>query len=308
MKAPTLNEVGEKLMRYFFNKRHASWRMLLSGLFVAVFFLGAFHPVQAYADTGRDVVSQQSVSIPRGEIAEDVLVFGNNATISGTVTGTLVVISGNIHLNSTARTDIVIDLGGHLTQDPGAHANAVYTLAFSQPFINSITVGSALVVAIWAMRLALSAALVAFPVVLALIFRSRLEHPVSYLERSVRRAGLTGILTSVIFIALSVITAITIIGLPVTAIMLLVYAIIGLVGFTCISVWLGRVTNFGGIQERPIWLQTLIGATFVMAFGNIPLVGPILLIIAWLAGVGAVTTWIWQGWQSRKRRPTAPRT
>ncbi|MCL6601086.1 MAG: hypothetical protein K6T81_20485, partial [Alicyclobacillus macrosporangiidus] len=253
-----------------------------------------------FAADGREVVSRQAVNIPQGEVAEDVLVIGNDATVSGVVYDNLVVVGGDIHLTGTARAGVVIDLGGHLTQDPGAHANAVFTLSFRQPFLNSLAIGSALVVAVWALRLALSAGLVALPVIVSVVLRSHLAGPVSYMERSVRRTGLMGLLVSVLFLTLGAISAITVIGLPVTAILLCGYLVLGVVGLTGVSAWIGRMTRFG-TQERPVWLQTLLGSTFLMAFGNIPMVGPILLAIAWWVGVGAVTMWVWQGWQSQRK-------
>ncbi|WP_156039978.1 hypothetical protein [Alicyclobacillus macrosporangiidus] len=270
----------------------------MSFVLAAMFLLFVTGPTPVFAADGRDVVSRQAVTIPQGEVAEDVLVIGNDATVSGVVYDNLVVVGGDIHLTGTARAGVVIDLGGHLTQDPGAHANAVFTLSFRQPFLNSLTIGSALVVAVWTLRLALSAALVALPVIVAVLLRSYLDRPVSYVAQSVRRTGLMGLLVSVVFVALGAVSAITVIGLPVTAILLCVYLALGVVGLTGVSAWIGRMTVFGA-PERPVWLQTLLGSTFLMAFGNIPMVGPILLTIAWWVGVGAVTMWVWQGWQSR---------
>jgi hypothetical protein len=279
-------------------RQQAWWKVSLSFVLSAMFLLFVTGPMPAYAPDGRDVVSRQAVNIPQGEVAEDVLVIGNDATLSGVVYDNLVVVGGNIHLTSTARAGVVIDLGGHLIQDPGAHANAVFTLSFRQPFSNSLAIGSALVVAVWAMRLALSAGLVALPVIVSVVLRSHLARPVAYVERSVRRTGLMGLLVSVVFLTLGAISAITVVGLPVTAFLLCGYLVLGVVGLTGVSAWIGRMTRFGA-QERPVWLQTLLGSTFLMAFGNIPMVGPILLVIAWWVGVGAVAMWVWHGWQSR---------
>ena len=294
--------MGEGMRSKIWNGKPLNWLPLFFGVFVTLFMMAYITPIHADAATGRDIVSQQHVNIPKGEIAEDVLVIGNNAVVSGTVTDTLVVINGDIRLMPGARAGIVIDLGGHLIQEPGSQANSTFTLSFNLPFFNSLAVGSALVVGVWALRLTTSAALVAFSVVFAMIFRLRLEPAISSIEKSVRRSGLIGLLTSVLFFVLSGVTAITIIGLPVTAILLLLYGIIVFVGITSVSLWLGRLANVGGTKDRPIWLQALMGATFVMAFGNIPLVGPILLAIASLVGVGSVTSLVWQGWQSRKER------
>lgn len=281
-------------------RQQAWWKVSLSFVLAAMFLVFFTGPTPVFAADGREVVSRQAVNIPQGEVAEDVLVIGNDATVSGVVYDNLVVVGGDIHLTGTARAGVVIDLGGHLTQDPGAHANAVFTLSFRQPFLNSLAIGSALVVAVWALRLALSAGLVALPVIVSVVLRSHLAGPVSYMERSVRRTGLMGLLVSVLFLTLGAISAITVIGLPVTAILLCGYLVLGVVGLTGVSAWIGRMTRFG-TQERPVWLQTLLGSTFLMAFGNIPMVGPILLAIAWWVGVGAVTMWVWQGWQSQRK-------
>lgn len=286
-------------------RQQAWWKVSLSFVLAAM-FLGFFTgPTPVFAADGREVVSRQAVNIPQGEVAEDVLVIGNDATVSGVVYDNLVVVGGDIHLTGTARAGVVIDLGGHLTQDPGAHANAVYTLSFGQPFLNSLAIGSALVVAVWALRLALSAALVALPVLVAVLLRSYLDRPVSYVVQSVRRTGLMGLLVSVVFVALGAVSAITVIGLPITAILLCVYLALGVVGLTGVSAWIGRMTAFGA-PERPVWFQTLLGSTLLMAFGNIPMVGPILLSFAWWVGVGTVTMWLWQGWQSL-RKTAGPR-
>jgi hypothetical protein len=290
-------------MRRFRKQIYSPWRVLLCGLVVALLYVG-LHPVQASADIRQDVVIHRPVNIPKGEITDEVLVFGSDAIVSGRVTDTLVVVNGNVHLTSTARTGIVIDLGGQITQDPGSRAEAVYSISFQQPFLNSLLVGSALVLAVWAMRLAISVTLIVCPVALAFIFRSRLERPVSYMEKSLRRSALTGVFASVVFLALSSVVAITIIGLPIAAILLLLYAMLGLLGFSCVSVWLGRMVNLRGVHDPPVWMKALVGAAFIVAFGNIPVVGPILLAVLWLVGIGAVTTWLWQRWKARKRKGT----
>ncbi|WP_026974654.1 hypothetical protein [Alicyclobacillus contaminans] len=292
-------------MRRLMRRICASTLAALTVMIAAVWWGSWAQPMRAYAGIGRDVVSRHAVVIPAGEKAEDVLVIGNNATVSGTVTDTIVVLQGTVHLTSTARVDTVINVGGQVTEDPGAHVGAVYTLAFTQPFLNSLSLGVAMVVALWAVRLALSAALVAVPTVLALLVQARLHAPVSYLEKSVRRTGLTGLLATVGAAILCAITAIIIIGLPVTAVLLLLYTLVGCVGLTCVSYWLGGLTKIGRVQDGPIWLKTLVGATFMMAFGNIPVVGPVLLMVAWLVGIGCVTAWLWQRWSSRKSGPSS---
>ncbi|MCL6517084.1 hypothetical protein [Alicyclobacillus sp.] len=282
-------------------RRQTRWQAAWSLVMAVVFSLLITGPAPVFAASGKDVLSRQMVTIPQGEVAEDVLVIGNDATVSGVVYDNLVVVGGDIHLTGTARAGVVIDLGGHLTEDPGAHANAVFTLSFRQPFLNSLAIGSALVVAVWSLRLALSAALVALPVLVSVLLRSYLDRPVSFVSQSVRRTGLMGLLVSVVFGALGTVAAITVVGLPITAILLCVYAGIGVVGLGGVSAWIGRMTVFGA-PERPLWLRTLLGATFLMAFGNIPMVGPILLTIAWWVGVGAVTMWAWRGWRFRKAK------
>lgn len=261
----------------------------------------------AFADTSGSILSTKPVSVHRGEVIEDVVVVGNNVEVSGDVYEALLVLNGNVHLKSTARVGVLVDFGGTIQKDPGAHVNAEYAVSSRFPFWNRVLLGSGMVLIVWAVRVVLSVALLLIPVLLAFVLRKWIEPSVNIITESVRRSGLAGFLASVGILVVSGALAVTIIGIPISAVIFGCYAVVGVVGWSAVCLWLGKIIaqafNQGG---RAQWLQTAMGATVLMAFINTPIVGPIFLLLLWMVGVGAITIWSWQWYQ--KRRGYKPRT
>lgn len=293
---------SSKRQRLFSTHSYLHRWLLGLGFVLAFLVMGFGHPTTAFADIGSQIVSQSPVTIPKGQVVQDVVTIGHDAAISGEVTEAVIVLNGDIHLTSTARTGIVIDLGGKVTQTPGSHVQAVYALSFDKPLWNSITVGALLTLAVWGARVIVSAGFILCAMVLAFLLKRWLTRPVANLETSVRRHGVTGVFVSLGLVVLMGLLAITIIGLPIVAILLVLDVMAGLVGFTGVSVWLGQRTNVGGLRSRPAWVQALMGATIIIAFANLPIVGPLLLIVTWVVSVGVTTTWVGQIWQERKHK------
>lgn len=274
---------------------------------IAIVWVSLLAAPTSLADTSGSILSSKPVSVHRGEVIEDVVVVGNNVEVSGDVYEALLVLNGNVHLKSTARVGVLVDLGGTIQKDPGAHVNAEYTVSSRFPFWNSVLLGSGMVLMVWAVRVVLSVALLLIPVLLAFVLRKWIEPPTNIIAESVRRSGLAGFLASVGILVVSGALAVTIIGIPISAVILGCYAVVGVIGWSAVCMWLGRIIaqafNQGG---RAKWLQTAMGATVLMAFVNVPIVGPIFLLLLWMVGVGASTIWSWQWYQKRKRNK--PRT
>lgn len=257
-------------------------------------------PVIDAADREHAVVSQQDTVIRRGQVVEDVLVLGGNATVAGHVTDILVVINGNVHLTPTATTGIVVDLGGTVQQDTGARVEAVYHLSLSTPFWSGALFGSTFIALLWVGMLALSIGLMLLAIMIAFGLRHQIAAPVKHIERSVRRVGLTGVLMTFAVLAMSALCAVTIVGLPVTAVILCLYLATGAIGCAVVSVWIGKLATRHWPSERSIWMLALIGSSLMMAFTNIPIIGALLFGLLWLIGVGSVTAWGSDAWKARR--------
>lgn len=281
----------------------------LSTFLLAVFIQSVIFRPAAWASTGGvlpdgTIVSHANTVIPVSQTVEEVVVVGHDVTVNGTITDNLVVINGNIHLSATARTGLIIDIGGQVTTEPGAKMKNVLSLWFKGPFQNSLAVGTVGLVLMWVMRVMVSVLLLVTPVVLAFFMQPVMEPMVDYLRQSARKTGSAGLLATVLAAGLAMLFAITVVGLPVAAILVGLYVLTGMVGLAVSSFWIGEFVTRGQINARPVWLQTLIGTTFLMAFSNVPLVGPLLLMLFWLLGTGAVSLFgiaKLRAWRTRRR-------
>lgn len=276
----------------------------------AVFVLSLFATMMTMLPTpvvyavGMDkaIISHQATLIQRGQVVEDVVVLGHDVVVAGDVSEILVVINGDIHLTSSSRTGIVIDLGGTVRQDVGAHVNAVYQSALSTPFWNGALFGGTFALVLWLGMLAVSIGLVILSVLLSYALRHQVKAPLSQIERSGRRVGMTGVFASLAILAMSALCAVTIVGLPLAGLLLLLYLTAGVVGFSIVALWLGKLALRHSPTERPVWLTSLIGASLLMAFTNIPFVGLVLFLISWLMGIGTITAWLADIWRLRRGR------
>lgn len=256
----------------------------------------------ALAQPRQSEVSQQPTTVAKGQTVEDVVVLGHNATISGDVSEILLVVNGDIHLTSSAYTGIVVDLGGTITQDPGAHINAVYQAAMSTPFWNGVLFGGLLIASLWLGMLAISIGMLVISVAVAWALRNQMDQAVSMISQSVRRVGTTGVFLTLVFLAIASLLAISIIGIPVAAFVAGVYLVTGTVGFSVVSTWVGKLATRHSPIRRPVWQICLIGSSLAIALMNVPVVGWLFFCMIWLVGVGATVQWSSVQWRARRKR------
>lgn len=286
----------------------ARWLRRTSAIAVLAVFLAWLWPgVSALAATKtvhhvQTVVSERETSIAPDESFEDVVVIGHNATVGGRVNEILIVVSGNLHLRSSANVGTVIDLGGSVERDRGARVHALYSISLHSPFWGGALFGSTLALLFWAGMLAVDVALVVLSLLITFALRRQLHRALAEVERSVRRVGLVGVFTTLGVLAVAAVLTVTIVGLPIVGLLLLLYVVTGVVGFTIMTQWLGKLALRHAPIDRPPWLRSLIGSVLVLAFASIPYVGLLLFLLLWLAGVGAVTAWLWTAWRSRRAR------
>src|SRR5579875_1341153 len=261
-------------------------------LTLVVILMAVMTASQANGATNNEeaIVSQQATTIQKDQIVEDVVVLGHDVTVSGDVSEILVVIDGNIHLTSTSRTGIAVDLGGNIIQDTGAHVNAVYHASLTTPFWNGALFGGTFVLLLWVGMLAVSIGLVILSALICFAFRHQVNMSLRHIERSVRRTGMTGVFMSLGVLAIGTLCAVTMIALPLTGLLLILYLVAGVIGFSIVSLWIGKLAMRNSPAERPVWMLSLIGSSLMMAVTNIPFIGLLLFVVFWLVGVGAVTS------------------
>lgn len=245
------------------------------------------------------VVVERATTIPQNESVEDMLVLGHNVDVRGTVSEILVVFQGDVTLEPSSHTHLVVNIGGRINQKPGAQVDGLYHASLKSPFWGGVAIGGLLAVLTWMGMLAVSVALVVLASLLALAFRSA-RIPLASTDASVRRLGVIGLLASIATLAVCSLFALTVVGLPVTVVLFLVYLGSGCIGFGIASLWIGRLV-WRDSEQVASWRVAMLGAILITAFMNIPVIGLLLFAVVWLIGMGAVLMWARDTFKRRKR-------
>ncbi|MFC7392045.1 hypothetical protein [Scopulibacillus cellulosilyticus] len=267
--------------------------------FLSIIFFAAFliHPAFA-AEKG--IIKSKETVVPEHQKVEHVIVFGNDAHISGSVKNAVIVINGNLDIKRTANIHgFVLVVGGQIKQQAGAHVTEdIMSLNLNNKMQNSLILGIVLLLGNWLLRLAGSIVLVLITILAGILLRKRLN-PADIINKQVGRFMATGAIASLAIIAVTLLLLITIIGIPIGAILLL-YTIISLIiGMAVLSKAVAERIN--GINDKPDWLLFLTGAILIVSVFNFPLIGfVIFLIVTWLS-LGFSMKWIFDKITTRKR-------
>jgi hypothetical protein len=271
-----------------------------------------------------------SVTVNQDEVVDgDVVAIGGSVRVDGQVTGNAVAIGGSLALGPKAdvQGDAVI-IGGTLGRDPGARIGGKIVdvgagdfnfggLRWGRPPFGRLFVpfsGAALGLLALMSTLARLAVLCVLASLVMLVGREYVERVGARAVAEPVKAGVIGLLAQLLFIPLLVITilvlVVTIIGIPLLVLIpfaMLALAVIGLVGFTAVASYLGRLINrrfdWSGdnpyltvvigivLVVSPVLIARLIGLAGILVFpitGTLAFLGFLLEYAAWTIGFGAV--------------------
>lgn len=275
---------------------------------IAVF--GGNVEIQKEADVeGSIAVFGGNISIAKDSVINgDIAVFGANLSINGTVNGDIVVFGGQVLLASTASVDgDIATFGGQVSREPGAKVSGQVTnnqppsintpnnpetpnipaptiQVNTNPFFNFI----------WAIFRAFAFA--GIGMLVALFLQPQLERTGNAIIHQPLVAGGFGLLTVLAVPIAIVILSITLILIPVAAIVALIAGLGWLFGVIALGQEVGyRFTKAINQTWAPIFI-TGFGTLFLMLIveliGLIPCVGWIPSFLVTLVGLGAVAmTW-----------------
>lgn len=283
-------------------KRAKRW-LLAAALCGLALLTAAPVVAQASVVANQGLIRTSATDVLPGQSVGDIIVVGHDLTIAGTADHVLVV-NGNVDLLPTAHVDTVIDLGGEVRTLPGATVHKLLHATLGNPFWSGAIVASLGALVAWMGLLVAGVILTALLTVIAAALRESIAVPLAELEKSARRAGLSGVFVTLAVLALSGLLAATLVGIPVAVACLALYAIGAMVGLSVVSVWLGRMI-VGRDRAQEVWKAALAGVSFMVAFSSIPIIGQILFLVLWLAGVGVTAEWLWR-WRHRRKADRAP--
>ncbi|GEJ57441.1 STN domain-containing protein [Anaeromyxobacter diazotrophicus] len=247
---------------------------------------------------GQVVVLTGNVRLDEGASAEQVVaVLGSVELAPGaSVDGEVVAVGGDIHVSPGARiAGEAVSVGGRIVIDPSGAVEG------EQVSLDVPGLGGAL--ALLGARtpgfgprtplLGLAHALVQFAVffglglLLLVVFPRRVEALTGSVSQAPLKAVLTGILGTLALPVVALLLVATIVGIPLVAVLVLGVLVAAVMGYTALALHLGRLVPFHFERGAPI-LQLAIGTAVLVAIGQLPVLGALAWLAAWLLVFGIV--------------------
>jgi hypothetical protein len=270
---------------------------------VLVIALLLLFPCNALADDLSAQFGGNPLEVPVGHSVESVFVLSSDAHIGGTVRDVILVINGDIYLEPTAQTDLVIDLGGKIYNPANISAKTgVFRLSLTPKFVNELFIGVAMIFGLWAARLGISVLGIILLTGLGFVLRKHLQQGEKLLRSSFLRLFGIGAAASLILLGLIIFLSLTIVGIPIASLIVLAELIAILLGILPVMEYFGQKSLSPRLSDCSALSKWFVLATLLVSVLNLPLVGLILLLGAAFTGLGVALTTGWISLQGRRRR------
>ena len=247
----------------------------------------------------RDVVAiQGNVKLEPGAVAREATAVVGSVEIGpgAVVLRNATAVGGDLHVAAGARVGRdATSVGGKIVIEPGAEVEGAQT-AVPIPGLGGL-LGLALgaggfgakvsPIVRAASALAEFAVLFALGLLTLLLFPRRLDGVGASLTAAPWKALLAGLLGSVAMPVLTVLLAVTIIGIPLIAVQFLGVMVAGILGIAALGLLVGRRLPLK-LERGQAVAQLAIGTALLVAVGKIPVLGTMVWIAAWLFVFGAV--------------------
>ena len=240
-----------------------------------------------------------SVTVAEKQVVENAIAIGGSAIVqpNGRVTKTAIAIGGDVILNKGARVDgDAYAIEGKVVQTEGA------TIGGSNGTFNDQSDGQGMMgmhrdrdsffpMYLVHTSLRIFSGMVGFIVGIILLRTapSFLPNLAATVRQYLGQSALWGMGAIVIFIALNIFLAITLIGIPLIPLISVIFALTSLVGSLGISLLIGQQVVKNDRQSNVYRL--LIGLLIVTVLALIPFVGGIVVFVVSVVGLGSLLIW-----------------
>jgi len=266
--------------------------------------------VIAESETVREAVIYGGNLVVNGMSEGDAVTFGGNIEVTGHVGGNAVAIGGNVHLASSAVVDgDATAIGGNVSKEEGAtvHGNTASVgsgegLQVNVPkIIGEVIRGSR-----WApiavhrddgdvrvhvggfvhfvMFFALTFGLAFLAL---LLFPERIKRIQSELRTDPLKCGLTGVVGSMAVLAMTILMAVTLIGIPLSILLCIIYGVALVLGIAPVANEIGnRLPWFKGSRTQAGVLA--MGTLVLSLVWVVPIMGPLIIALLSMIPLGAI--------------------
>ena len=230
----------------------------------------------------------KTLQVPAGTVTERAVGLGGPVVVSGRVTGHAVSFGGDVHVMETGRVDgDIVSFGGEVIVHPGGKVKGDRLAMSGQSAAESIgrmPSGFGPDGAIH--KLVLFLALGGIGVLVVGLFPDRVERVSDALQTQPLRYVLAGIATTVTVAVTATLLAVTLLGLPLAALLLLFTVGAWLVGFVALCQAAGDQLPLGRHRGNAT-LTFLVGVALLFALGLLPVVGPVIFTLTLFPCIGA---------------------
>ncbi len=261
-------------------------RIIVLGILCASIFTASFALAKA-----PDIIRMNSdIVVAEGVSANDVVCIGGNVTVSGRVDSNIVAVGGSVTLKERSYVggEIVI-VGGEIFKDQDASIGGKITQIYMPHFIPSLTdFLQGKWIALWATISVL--ALLGFlgmAILFVGILPEHITHAVKMLERSFFAMLLWGVLWSILIVPITVLLAISIIGIILIPLEIILVALAFIIGYIASAKFIGK-NILSSLKKAPFpFADVILGIVILYIVGFVPMIGSIITIFFLLAGFGA---------------------
>jgi len=231
-----------------------------------------------------------NVTIASGESVRDAVVVGGNLVVSGRVEHDAVAVGGSITIMPNAFVGHnAVSVGGTVVQDRAATVNGE-VVEVAAPGISSLLKSG--FVRAWAAAKILSfIGLLALALLIAVLLPKQIEVISHIIEQDTLSVILWSILGMILIFPLTVLLAVSVIGLLFIPLEIALIVFMFLIGYVAVARFVG--TKISAAFNRPriplVW-NTLIGIVILGLVGLIPFIGWLIVSLALLLGYGGVIT------------------
>ncbi|WP_088186423.1 hypothetical protein [Desulfosporosinus sp. FKA] len=234
-------------------------------------------------------------------LVDSVFALSTDAHIGGAVRDVVLVINGDVYLEPTAQTDLVIDLGGQVFNPATVTTNTgIFRLSLTSQFVNQLFIGLAMILGLWLARLIISVSGIVLFTSLGFLLRKRLQQGVSFLHTASLRLFGIGLAGALMMLGLIILLSFTVVGIPLAILLFIVGIIAILLGILPVMEYIGHQVLSPRLLDYPALSKWFIFAIGLVAALNLPLIEVIVLLGVAFAGLGVTLTTGWIYFKERK--------
>lgn len=259
-------------------------------------------PAQVQASEMLTQLGGSPAAVSKGQSVDTVVAVGTDAQIAGWVKDIVLVIHGNVILAPSARVDLVIDLGGHVSNFASARVRTgVFEVNPTPELTQDLLLGGLLLLGTWVARIIGSLLGILLLTGLGYALDRHFGRATAFLAQAPGRLFAMGVAAALVSLALMVLLAVTIIGIPVAVLVFFLSVLAASLGVLPLIAYLGREFLNSKVQDYPPITRWLIWVSLFIAMVNIPLLGFFFLLGAGAVGFGLTIILAWSSLKEKKQ-------